>query len=91
MPVQQSESIKPIHVSIRTAVAITGECKASLYNAINRGELTPIRNGYRTLLIYAELERRCAARPVGLTNRCAVATETRREKQARGKQDTRQK
>jgi hypothetical protein len=61
--------IRPIHVTLKAAVALTGESKASLYRAIEAGQLTPIKNGWRTLLIYNELEARCAARPTGLRKR----------------------
>jgi hypothetical protein len=67
--------VKPIHVTIPVACQITGESRAGLYNAIKRGELTPIKAGWRTVLIYRELEERCAARPVGLAKPSAALIE----------------
>src|SRR5262245_29672910 len=58
--------IKPIHVTVPDGCVVTGESRSAIYDAIKNGELTAVKDGHRTLLIYAELEARCAARPVGL-------------------------
>jgi hypothetical protein len=81
----QAERLQPIHVTIPVACQITGDSRSSLYDAINRGELTPIKSGWRTLLIYKELVERCAARPVGLSPGPLAAIEVVREKSRRRK------
>ena len=75
----QTESLKPIHVTIPVACQITGESRAGIYNAIKGGELTALKAGSRTVLIYRELEQRCAARPVGLAKAPLAAIEAARK------------
>ena len=85
----QTEPVRPIYVTIPDACRITGESRAGIYNAIKDGELTPVKSGARTLLVYSELEKRCAARPIGLAKAPAAAIEAAR--QAREKKQTRRK
>jgi hypothetical protein len=59
-------NVKPIHVPVSVAAEITGESRARLYEAINAGELDAFKAGTKTMLSYAQLEERCAARPSGL-------------------------
>jgi hypothetical protein len=72
--------IEPIHVPIRQAPQITGESVRSLYSAVERGELTAVKAGARTMLIYAELKQRCASRPRGLPKESPHLAEARRKK-----------
>jgi hypothetical protein len=79
MPTPQL-SIRPIHVPVRVACQIIGEGRSSIYEAIKRGELTAIKAGSRTVLLYDELERRCAARITGLQKAPSAANEARQKK-----------
>jgi len=65
----ETSVVKPIHVTLDNAIAIAGEGRTSLYDAVKAGELTAVKAGRRTLLIYDELVARCAARPTGLAKR----------------------
>jgi hypothetical protein len=83
-------NIKPIHVPVAVAAQITGESRARLYEAIKAGELDAFKAGTRTMLSYAQLEERCAARPNGLPKENPAlaaardaAAEARRKKIAR--------
>jgi hypothetical protein len=80
-------SIRPIHVPVRVACQIVGEGRSRLYEAIQRGELTAVKAGSRTVLLYDELERRCAARTIGLQKAPIAAIEARQknQKQSRNK------
>jgi excisionase family DNA binding protein len=49
-------TMKPISVSIRQAVEITGLSRSRIYLLIQDGSLHPVKLGSRTLLSYAELE-----------------------------------
>jgi hypothetical protein len=60
----ESIVVEPIHVAIGQAPALVGESRTELYDAIRRGELTAVKKGHRTFLVWAELKARCAARPV---------------------------
>jgi hypothetical protein len=62
----EADFLPPIHVPLKQGSHITGESIRSLYDAIAKGELTAFKFGPRTMLAYAELKERCAARPVGL-------------------------
>jgi hypothetical protein len=87
-----SLEIRPIHVTIPVACQITGESRAGLYNAMARGELTAVKAGVRrTMLIYSELERRCAARPTGLRKENPALAAARDEAIARRKKQVRRK
>jgi hypothetical protein len=79
-------SIRPIHVPVRVACQIVGEGRSSLYEAIRRGELTAIKAGSRTVLLYDELEARCAARVVGLQKAPTAALEARQKQKQKQKQ-----
>jgi hypothetical protein len=73
-------SIRPIHVPVRVACQIIGEGRSSIYEAIKSGELTAVKVGSRTVLLYDELERRCAARITGLQKAPSAAIEARQKK-----------
>lgn len=89
MPEHLQPTIKPIHVNVDIAAAITGESRSRIYEAIQHGELTAYQAGARTLVAYAELEARCAARPIGLRKEDPALAAARdaalRKKEARRK------
>jgi hypothetical protein len=91
-PIQAADRlVKPIHVTLAVACQITGESRAGLYNAINRGELTAYKAGVRTVLVYRELEERCAARPVGLAKPSAALLDGGRLFRAKKKKKSKRK
>lgn len=47
---------KPISVTINKATGVTGLGRSTIYKLIKGGELTPIKVGRKTLLIYQDLE-----------------------------------
>jgi hypothetical protein len=59
----ESERIRPLTIGIEAAKAITGISRSSIYEAIGRGELDAVKDGDRTLITMASIERRQAALP----------------------------
>ncbi len=55
--------IKPLAVSIDEAGRLTDLSRAGIYNAIARGELEAFKDGSRTKIIFASIERRMASLP----------------------------
>jgi excisionase family DNA binding protein len=58
-----SDSIKPITVSVQECARIIGISRSMIYEAIGDGELDAIKDGGRTLITMASIERRQAALP----------------------------
>jgi excisionase family DNA binding protein len=58
-----SDSNKPITVSVRECARIIGISRSMIYEAIGRGELAAHKDGDRTLITMASIERRQAALP----------------------------
>jgi excisionase family DNA binding protein len=53
----------PIALTISDAVKVSGLSRTSLYEALNRGDLTAVKAGRRTLIPHAELEAYVARLP----------------------------
>jgi excisionase family DNA binding protein len=58
-----SDSNKPITVSVQECARIIGISRSMIYEAIGRGELAAHKDGDRTLISMASIERRQAALP----------------------------
>jgi excisionase family DNA binding protein len=58
-----SDTIKPITVSVQECARIIGISRSMIYEAIGRGELDAHKDGDRTLITMASIERRQAALP----------------------------
>jgi hypothetical protein len=54
---------RPITVSIKDAQAITGISRSRVYELIGLGELDAVKDGDRTLITMASIERRQSALP----------------------------
>jgi hypothetical protein len=59
----ENSPFRPLTVGIEAAKAITGISRSSIYEAIGRGELDAVKDGDRTLITMASIERRQAALP----------------------------
>jgi len=53
----ETNTLKPITVTVPTALAITGLGRTKLYSLINNGTIRVSKVGRRTLLVYADLEK----------------------------------
>ena len=53
---------EPAHVTMPDGCAYTGDSRTTMYNAIIRGEVEAVKQGNRTLLVFASLKKRVAAR-----------------------------
>jgi excisionase family DNA binding protein len=58
-----SDIIKPITVSVQECARIIGISRSMIYEAIGQGELDAHKDGDRTLITMASIERRQAALP----------------------------
>jgi excisionase family DNA binding protein len=58
-----SNTIKPITLSVAECSRIIGISRSMIYEAIGRGELAAHKDGDRTLITMASIERRQAALP----------------------------
>lgn len=53
----------PLCISIKQAAQLTGICRSTLYEALNRGELPARKLGKRTVILLADLEAFLASLP----------------------------
>jgi excisionase family DNA binding protein len=56
-------AFRPFTVTIKTASLLTGISRSRIYEAIGRGELDAVKDGERTLITMASIERRQSALP----------------------------
>src|SRR5260370_38773534 len=56
-------AFRPFTVTIKTASLLTGVRRSRIYEAIGRGELDAVKDGERTLITMASIERRQSALP----------------------------
>jgi hypothetical protein len=56
------QQIEPANVTMRDGCAYTGDSRTAMYDAIGRGEVEAVKEGKRTLLVFASLKRRVASR-----------------------------
>jgi hypothetical protein len=74
-------SLKPYAVPIKTAQELLGrKARSDIYEAIGRGELDVIKDGAKTLIVLASIERRQANLPRGLAKPPAKATRAQRKR-----------
>jgi hypothetical protein len=59
----ENPPLRPLTVGIKDAKILTGIGRSSIYEAIGRGELDAVKDGDRTLITMASIERRQAALP----------------------------
>jgi hypothetical protein len=59
----ENSPLRPLTVGIKAAEIITGISRSSIYEAIAHGELDAVKDGDRTLITMASIERRQAALP----------------------------
>lgn len=59
---QHHQQIEPAHVTVRDGCAYTGDSRSAMYDAISKGEVQAVKEGRRTLLVFASLKARIAAR-----------------------------
>jgi hypothetical protein len=59
---QHQIQVEPAHVTMRDGCAYTGDSRTVMYNAIAKGEVQAVKEGRRTLLVFASLKKRVASR-----------------------------
>jgi excisionase family DNA binding protein len=57
--------LKPITVTVATALAVTGIGRTKFYELVKEGRIRTVAIGRRTLVIFADLEKLAEARSVG--------------------------
>jgi hypothetical protein len=57
------DGIEPITVTIQEAQRITGESRAQVYNHIGRGDYQAVKDGRKTLIIYASVKQHLTRLP----------------------------
>ena len=58
----KSFPLEPAHVTLRDACAYTGDSRTRMYEAIAAGQVEAVKEGRRTLLVFASLKKRIASR-----------------------------
>jgi len=53
----ETASLKPITVTVATALAVTGLGRTKFYELVKAGRIKTVAIGRRTLVVYADLER----------------------------------
>ena len=61
MPEHQHQ-IEPANVTMRDGCAYTGDSRTVMYDAIAKGDVEAVKEGRRTLLVFASLKKRVASR-----------------------------
>lgn len=56
------QPFEPAHVTMRVGCAFTGDSRTRMYEAIKSGQVEAVKEGRRTLLVFASLKKRVAAR-----------------------------
>ena len=57
----ETASLKPITVTVATALAVTGLGRTKFYELVKQGRIRTVPIGRRTLVVYASLEELAAA------------------------------
>jgi len=56
----ETASLKPITVTVTTALAVTGLGRTKFYEQVKQGRIMTVSIGRRTLVVFADLERLAA-------------------------------
>jgi hypothetical protein len=59
---QNHPQVEPANVTMRDGCAYTGDSRTVMYDAIGKGEVEAVKQGRRTLLVFASLKKRVASR-----------------------------
>jgi hypothetical protein len=54
--------IEPVNVTLAVGCAYTGDSRTVMYDAIAKGDVEAVKQGRRTLLVFASLKKRVASR-----------------------------
>jgi hypothetical protein len=82
-------TLKPYAVPIKTAQELLGrKARSDIYEAIGRGELDAVKDGTKTLIVLASIERRQQNLPRGLAKPPAKATRAQRKRRCRKSRKT---
>jgi hypothetical protein len=55
-------SLEPIHIPVAAGCAYIGKSRSAVYEAIGKGQIQAVKDGFRTLLVFESLKRFAAAR-----------------------------
>jgi hypothetical protein len=89
---RKSFPIEPANVTLAVGCRYTGDSRTAMYDAIGKGDVEAVKQGRRTLLVFASLKKRVASRPpakIGKGNqqfrelRSLVGTRSRKRKTSR--------